>query len=212
MTQTSTQPPERVSSRQRRIEEQRRKIEDLRARQRRKRYAWGAGIVVLVGIAALLVLLFFPRPVQGSMRQVTTEPASHVDEGSPLSYSHRPPSSGQHYGTLPQPNEYRMWDTPLSPGRWVHMLEHGAVAVLYRPDLCDSACVQQLGQFYDSAPKSNLVGVRHLVITPYADMDHAIAVVAWGYLDEMDQVDKDRIMADYKSKVDAPSAPERGAM
>jgi hypothetical protein len=212
MNQTSTQPPERISSRQRRIEEQRRKIEDLRAQQRRKRYAWGAGIIVLVGLAAVLVFLFIPRPVQGSMQQVTTEPANHVDEGSPLSYSHRPPSSGMHYGTLPQPNEYRMWDTPLTPGRWVHMLEHGAVAVLYRPDLCDSACVQQLGQFYDSAPKSNVVGIRHLVITPYSDMDHAIAVVAWGYVDEMDQVDKDRIMADYKSKVDAPTAPERGAM
>jgi hypothetical protein len=56
------------------------------------------------------------------------------------------------------------------------------------------------------------VGIRHLTITPYQDMDHAIAVVAWGYLDEMDQVDLDRIMADFKAKVDASSAPERGAM
>jgi len=105
-----------------------------------------------------------------------------------------------------------MYDQPLSPGRWVHMLEHGAVVVLYRPDLCDNACVQQLGTFYDNAPRSNLVGIRHLAITPYQDMDHAIAVVAWGYIDEMDQADTDRIMADFKSKVDAPSAPERGAM
>jgi hypothetical protein len=117
-----------------------------------------------------------------------------------------------HYGTLPQPQEYRMYDTPLSPGRWVHMLEHGAVVVLYRSDLCDDACVQQLGQFYDSAPRSTLVGIRHLAITPYQDMDHKIAVVAWGYIDEMDQVDLDRIMADFKSKVDASTAPERGAM
>ena len=212
MTQTSTQPPDRVSSRQRRIEEQRRKIEQVRSQERRKRLTWGAGIVVLVAVALAAAFMFFPRPVQGSMQQVTTEPASHIDEGSPLSYAHRPPSSGVHYGTLPQPAEYRMWGTPLSPGRWVHMLEHGAVAVLYRPDLCDSACVQQLGQVYDNAPKSSLVGVRHLVITPYQDMDHAIAVVAWGYQDEMDQVDTDRVMADYKSKVDASTAPERGAL
>jgi hypothetical protein len=105
-----------------------------------------------------------------------------------------------------------MWDTPLNPGRWVHMLEHGAVAVLYRPDLCDAACVQQLGEFYDTAPRSTLVGVRHLVITPYQDMDHAVAVVAWGYVDELDQMDKDRVMADFKSKVDASTAPERGAL
>jgi len=43
-------------------------------------------------------------------------------------------------------------------------------------------------------------------------MDHAIAVVAWGYVDELDQVDKDRILADFKSKVDASTAPERGAL
>lgn len=214
MTQTPTQPSERTTSRQRRIEEQRRKIEVARAHQRRKRLTWGAGIIVLVGVLAALVLLFFPRPVQGSMHQVTTETASHVDEGAPLSYSHRPPSSGMHFGTVPQPNDYRMWATPLSPGRWVHMLEHGAIAVLYRPDLCDANCVQQLGKFYDSAPRSTLpgIGVRHLVVTPYQDMDHAIAVVAWGYTDEMDQFDGDRIMADFKSKVDAPTAPERGAM
>jgi hypothetical protein len=93
------------------------------------------------------------------------------------------------------------------------MLEHGAVAVLYRSDLCDATCVQQLGEFYDSAPRSTLVGgVRHLVITPYQDMDHAVAVVAWGYVDELDQMDKDRVMADFKSKVDASTAPERGAL
>ena len=105
-----------------------------------------------------------------------------------------------------------MYDQPLSPGRWVHMLEHGAVAVLYRPDLCDQACTAVLGNVWDSAPRSSIVPVRHLVITPYQNMDHAIAVVAWGYVDEMDQVDKDRVLADIKSKMDAPSAPERGAL
>src|SRR5215831_18721140 len=213
MTQTSPPSSDRVSSRQRRIDEQRRKIEAARSQQRRKRLTWLAAIVVVVALAVVVLILMMPKGASASqMRQVTTETATHVDEGAPLSYAHRPPSSGMHYGTLPQPQEYRMYDTPLTPGRWVHMLEHGAVVVLYRPDLCDDACVQQLGQFYDSAPRSNLVGVRHLAITPYQDMDHAIAVVAWGYIDEMDQVDKDRILADYKSKVDASTAPERGAM
>ena len=136
MTQTSPQNSERLTSRQRRIEEQRRKIESVRSEQRRQRMLWLGGIIVVV-----------------------------------------------------------------------------AVAVLYRPDLCDNTCVQQLGEFYDSAPRSSVVpSVRHLVITPYQDIDHAVAVVAWGYVDEMDQVDKDRVMADFKSKVDAASAPERGAL
>lgn len=215
MTRTSPQPTERVTSRQRRIEEQRRKIDAARAQERNRRLIWLAGIVIVVALAITALVLLMPRGVSPQMRQVTTEPGSHVEEGAPLSpasWAHRPPSSGVHYGTLPQPQEYRMYDTPLTPGRWVHMLEHGAVVVLYRPDLCDSACVQQLGAFYDSAPRSNYVGVRHLAITPYQDMDHAIAVVAWGYIDEMDQMDKDRVMADFRSKVDASSAPEAGAM
>jgi hypothetical protein len=213
VTQASPQSTDRLSSRQRRIEEQRRKIEAARGEQRRKRLTWLVGIIVVVALALVVLILMLPRSASASqMRQVTTETATHIDEGAPLTYAHRPPSSGMHYGTLPQPQEYRMYDTPLTPGRWVHMLEHGAVVVLYRPDLCDDACVQQLGKFYDSAPRSNLVGVRHLAITPYQDMDHAIAVVAWGYIDEMDQVDTDRITSDFKAKVDASSAPERGAM
>ena len=173
---------------------------------------WGAIIIAVVAAAAVLVVLFFPRPVSSNMRQVVTEAATHVDEGAPVTYHSRPPSSGMHWGTVPQPLEYRMYDQPLSPGRWVHMLEHGAVVVLYRPDLCDTTCVGQLGTFYDSAPRSTLVGIRHLTVTPYQDMDHAIAVVAWGYVDEMDQMDPDRVMADFKSKVDASTAPERGAL
>jgi hypothetical protein len=213
VTQTSPQPAERLTSRQRRIDEQRRKIEAARGVQRRQRMVWGAVIVVGLALIVALVVLFFPRSASGAMmRQVVTEAGTHVDEGAPLTYHSRPPSSGVHWGSVPQASDYRMYDQPLSPGRWVHMLEHGAVVVLYRADLCDSACVEQLGQFYDSAPRSTLVGIRHLAITPYQDMDHAIAVVAWGYVDELDQMDKDRVLADFKSKVDASTAPERGAL
>jgi len=212
MTQTEPQPTDRLTSRQRRIEEQRRKLETLHREQRNKRLMIGGIAVAVAVFAVVLLVLFFPRPAADTMRQVPLEQANHVEEGAPLTYRNRPPSSGVHYGTLPQASEYRMYDQPLSPGRWVHMLEHGAVAVLYRPDLCDDSCVATLAAVYDSAPRSNLVPVRHLVITPYQNMDHAIAVVAWGYVDEMDTADKDRILNAIKSKMDAPSAPERGAL
>ncbi len=209
MTQTE---PERMTSRQRRIEEQRKKLDTLHRVQRRKQFTF-IGLAVLGAVLAItLVIFFFPRSAGDQMRQVPLEQANHLDEGAPLTYRNRPPSSGVHYGTLPQISEYRMYDQPLSPGRWVHMLEHGAVAVLYRPDLCDASCVTLLSQVWDSAPRSNLVPVRHLVITPYQNMDHAVAVVAWGYVDELDQPDRDRILADIKSKMDASSAPERGAL
>jgi len=213
MTQTESQSSERMTSRQRRIEEQRKKLDQLHREQRNKRFMVGGIAVGAAAIAILLVVLFFPRPVADTMHQVPLEQANHVEEGAPLTYRNRPPSSGMHFGTLPQASEYRLYDQPLSPGRWVHMLEHGAVAILYRPDLCDNACVDVLTQVWDNAPRSTLVGgIRHLVITPYQNMDHAVAAVAWGYIDEMDQADKDRLLADVKSKMDASSAPERGAL
>jgi hypothetical protein len=212
VTQTSPQPTERVTSRQRRIEEQRRKIETARRQQRNRQVMIGAAIFGAVILAVVLFVLFFPRGGNDFMRQVPMETGSHVQEGAPLSYRNRPPSSGVHYGPVPQASDYRLYDQPLSPGRWVHMLEHGAVAVLYRPDLCDDACRTELAAVWDAAPRSNLVGVKHVVITPYQDMDHTVAVVAWGFMDEMDQVDRERILADIRSKMDAPSAPERGAL
>jgi len=212
MTQTSPQPTERVTSRQRRIEEQRRKIDAARREQRNRQVVIGAAVLGAVILAVVLFVLFFPRSGGDQMRQAPQETANHLQEGAPLTYRNRPPSSGVHYGTLPQASDYRFYDTPLSPGRWVHMLEHGAVAVLYRPDLCDQACRTQLAEVWDAVPRSNLLGVKHVVITPYQDMDRAIAVVGWGYVDEMEQVDRERILADIRSKVDAPSAPERGAL
>jgi len=102
VTQTSPQPTDRLSSRQRRIDEQRRKIESARGQQRRKRLTWLAAIIVVVALAVVVLVLMIPRGASASqMRQVTTETATHVDEGAPLTYSHRPPSSGMHYGTLP---------------------------------------------------------------------------------------------------------------
>jgi hypothetical protein len=48
-------------------------------------------------------------------------------------------------------------------------------------------------------------GTRKMLVIPYQDMDHAVASVAWGWVDEMDTtapVDKDRILAFYRAHVD----------
>lgn len=209
MTQTSPQPAERMTSRQRRIEEQRRKLDAHHRQQRQQRLVIG-GIILLIVIAAIaLVVFLMPRGGTDQMRQVPTESGTHVDPGTPLTYRSRPPSSGPHYGSVPQASDYRMYDQALTPGLWVHMLEHGGVVVLYRPDVCDQTCTGELGEVYDAAPRSTVFGVKKVAITPYANMDHAVAVVAWGYVDEMDAVDKNRILADIRSKMDAPTAPER---
>jgi Protein of unknown function (DUF3105) len=203
-----TSPP-RVTPRQRRIEEQRRKIEAHARSQRRRRALWAAAIVV--GVAVLIALAFFvlrPAPVaQG--RQVPIEGSrQHVPQGTDIVYKNRPPSSGDHYD---QPAGYGVYDRTLPTGNWVHSLEHGGIVVLYKPDQCDQACVNVLKDAYNSSPSSQYFpGVHKMIVQPYEDMDTPIAVVAWGWEDDMDQPDKDRILAFYRAHVDR--GPEVGAL
>jgi hypothetical protein len=156
-------------------------------------------VAVVVLIAAVCYL--FPKPVAAQGRQVPTDGTrQHQPQGTPMTYRNRPPSSGDHYD---QTAPYGVTSTPVAAGNWVHNLEHGAVVVLYRPDLCDDSCVSTLRDTYNSAPSSQLFpGYKKMIVTPYTDMDHAVATVAWGWVDEMDQPDKDRILAFYRAHVD----------
>jgi hypothetical protein len=201
VTQTSPQPTERQTSRQRRIEAQRRKIEAVRTEQRKRRLMWGAAAVLVAAVAIALVLVFVRPPVSAQGRQVPIEGnRQHMPAGQVIPYRNRPPSSGDHYD---QPAGYGFFQREIPTGNWVHTLEHGGVVVLYRPDLCDQACQAQLQDTYNSAPSSQLFpGTKKMLVVPYQDMDHAIAAVAWGWVDELDSFDKDRILAFYRAHVD----------
>lgn len=198
MTQTQS---ERLTSRQRRIEEQRRKIEAARAQDRRRRLVWVVGIVLVVAVAIALIVVFMPRSVAAQGHQVPIEGnRQHVPQSQVVPYRNRPPSSGDHYD---QPAGYGFFQREIPTGNWVHDLEHGGIVVLYRPDLCDQTCQNQLQDTYNSAPSSSVFpGTRKMLVTPYQDMDHMIASVAWGWVDELDTFDKDRIIAFYKAHVD----------
>jgi hypothetical protein len=196
----------RRSRRQKRIEEQRLKIESMRRQKRQKQLVWAAVILVMVLVAAGLVF-FLRRPgstitadaeSQGRFIQGTGE-ANHVSPGTVVQYNSRPPTSGNHY---PNPSGYGVFDRAVPTGNWVHNLEHGAIVVLYRPDLCDDACVAAVKDVYKQAPRSRQFNVVKMVVTPYTDMDHAVAAVAWQYLDEMDTADEGRILAFYRDHVD----------
>ncbi len=198
--ETSAEQPPRLTSRQRRIEEQRRRIDTMHREQRRKRAIWGTAILIAFVVVAFLAWTFLKPPpsVPAQGRQYPAEGRDHVADGAPMQYRTRPPSSGNHYG---QSAPYGVFERELATGNWVHTLEHGAIVVLYRPDLCDQDCVGQLRDVYQSAPRGKYGAVKMSVL-PYRDMDHAVATVAWTWIDEMDQVDKERIVAFYRAHVD----------
>jgi len=146
------------------------------------------------------VVLLFPRPAAAQGHQVPIEGnRQHVARGTDMAYRNRPPSSGDHYDT---PSGYGVFARELPVGNLVHTLEHGGIVVYYRPDMCDQTCVAQLQQAYTGAPKSREWGTVKMVVAPWQDMDHAVTAAAWGWVDEMDQPDPQRILAFYQAHVD----------
>lgn len=126
----------------------------------------------------------------------------HVAEGSPITYDSRPPIGGPHYAR-PYPS-YGIVEHPVLPGYWVHNLEHGAIVLLYN---CPNGCpdlIREIHGLYSDLPGGGKSSVREprLLVIPYADMDHRIAVVAWDHLLELDAFDSARIIAFYNQYID----------
>jgi hypothetical protein len=169
-----------------------------RSQQIQRRLLIGFGILVLVGIVGLVVWMAMGSR-ESIGRSVPLEGATHVDEGSLITYQSVPPTSGAHY---PVTAPYGVSDRPIEPGYFVHNLEHGGIVVLYN---CDPACpdiVTSLRQAFVDLPRSKLFNRVKLVVTPYSAMPHKIAYLAWGRVDEEDTYDYDKLLKFYNAYVD----------
>ena len=158
--------------------------------------------LVVVGVRTSFFGLGSALPGTPIGRTVALEGADHVNEGTATTYKSRPPASGPHYPTWSQ--TYGFMAPAPPPGIWLHNLEHGAVAILYN---CPTACPeleQQLKDLYAALPlgRNARGGRARALILPYADMDHKIAVVAWGWILELDEFDRDQIVRFYESRID----------
>ncbi len=176
-------------------------VDTKRLRATRLRRMTFLGVPMLIAVAILGYAIFSSAKSSVDQRvgqEAPLEVAQHVPEGTPLEYKNSPPSSGVHY---PVTRPWGVYSEVVSPGYWVHNLEHGGVAILYN---CPEACpdlVNQLNDAYKSFPNSKYGNVK-LIITPYTKMDSKLAIVSWGWVDKMEQFDKDRMVNFYKAHVD----------
>jgi len=108
----------------------------------------------------------------------------HVNEPqAPSAYNSRPPSSGMHCPDWGRWAEFTP-QNPLSACHFLHNLEHGAVVLLYN---CPSGCPELVELLRDVIadapldPNCSGLGIKRLLITPYADMEATLAATTWGY-------------------------------
>lgn len=148
--------------------------------------------VLIVGFLLFAVWFFFLRvQLPGSIEGNEIEDYSlfsaesrnnqlHTEED--IAYDSSPPVSGRHSLS---PENCGVHGEPLADESMVHTLEHGAVGILYRPDLdgAEIKDIEALVKSFDS----------HVFSAPYADMETPVTVVAWAHLMRLDGYDESAI-------------------
>ena len=119
--------------------------------------------------------------------EVDEMPHMHVAEGTKITYTHNPPTSGCHYnlGYGRAPITAGAYDRSVPNEYWVHNLEHGYIVVLYD---CPAGCDQQfqaLRNWAHGLPHDSGVSYAKVLILPYSGMQVPFAVVSWDWYDPM---------------------------
>ena len=167
----------------------------INVRQRVKRWVIGG----FVGFIFLLIVLSLVIP--GSLGNVGFNPATSADQGVQVNiqanevveagaphpaYNTSPPTSGWRYDVSLEDVEWGARDAPVENEEQVSYLERGGVMVQYNcPDECPGL-LEQLTNVVNRYPEG-------VAMAPYPDMDSAIALTAWSWIDTMENFDDARI-------------------
>jgi hypothetical protein len=160
------------------------------------RYAWYRGVpwVALAGAAALLVIgvlvaqSFGVGESAGQYKGPGSGVGNHPAEGTPLTYSSYPPTSGPHW---PAPATWGFHSEAVPDERAVHNLEHGGVVASYNN--IPAASLAALQSLLTTYPKDKYGQVK-LLIRPYDKIaPGTIVLTAWNWIDDLSTYDAARV-------------------
>lgn len=118
-----------------------------------------------------------PAGCQAAVSSFPSEGQTHVDSCTKVAYGTNPPSSGPHY---PVWAAFKTYDAPIPQGFIVHALEHGAVALQYRPKDVDAATLAAIRSWASSLPLDPKCGAaRRAIVAPNPSLGTPFAAAAW---------------------------------
>ena len=119
---------------------------------------------------------------------------NHVEDGSTVAYNSVPATSGDHYFS---PQRCGFYQGEVPDERVVHNLEHGNIVISYNlPDQNDIGALEEVYNGLGGWKDHYTVARSYSKIAP-----GQVALSAWGVLDIMDGVDKERIERFYEHYV-----------
>jgi hypothetical protein len=115
-------------------------------------------------------------------------------------YKSRPATSGWHYGPPNAPISWGVHDNFVSDEVLLQNLVQGGVGLHYN---CPDGCPEVIAAFTEIANQYDKI-----VVSPYTGMDQKIALTAWTYIDEMDELDPARLDIFVRAHHNSERAPE----
>ncbi len=157
---------------------------------------YGAPVVIDVpNVEATLVDGRLPgRKVEAQIDLVIDFAESHP------AYKSTPATSGWHYGPPNAPAAWGVHNNFVSDEVLLQNLVQGGVGLHYN---CPDGCPEVVAAFTKLAGQYNKI-----VVSPYGGMDFKIAITAWTFIDEMDELDLPRVEIFVRAHHNSERAPE----
>jgi hypothetical protein len=131
---------------------------------------------------------------------IPTLEAIHIPPGETATYNSNPPTSGAHYAVAAP---WGIHNQAPKDEALVHNLEHGGIIISYNPDQIGGQTLEDLRSQTRELSQIN----PRVVLTPRANLESAIALTAWGYLQPLDSYDASAVRAFYDAHI-ARRGPE----